>query len=477
MDPSDLDSIKEDVDYYIESAGDDEGALGVDDEFDIYEDLNLDAILVSAGEEGLDAAGVLIVQPVLGAPDSAGRTPEVVALDPEANALGVAAAAAILKKIPPPIVPAALGKPLPLTPSKASPPLPASPAKSVALPYGTKQMPTMIPTSPSKSAEPPSPLSTSMPYKLDNSFGQDLPPAVPSSWAAHASGPPAPGPSPLKLIPPTASSFRIDIPTSPPLGPQHSLLGHPPSLSSPRPDSLTASSGSQQLQQPIVQGAGVGTGVLPGVQRTGPPAQQGAHQQGSQSIPASQTLLQQQQSQQFAPPHAGQQGYNPNAATNQGSGRGSLQLNSEVQFTISMLKQSALNSTEVFESDRLTGYVPRNQYNTHPSFPSQPPLIIESGALFERLPADTLFFSFYHQQGSYQQFLAAKQLKKQSWRFHKKYMTWFQRHEEPKVTSDDYEEGTYVYFDYESGWCQRIKSEFKFEYNYLEDDQTQSSMN
>jgi CCR4-NOT transcription complex subunit 3 len=31
-------------------------------------------------------------------------------------------------------------------------------------------------------------------------------------------------------------------------------------------------------------------------------------------------------------------------------------------------------------------------------------------------------------------------------------------------------EGTYVYFDYESGWCQRIKSEFKFEYAYLEDE-------
>ena len=96
-------------------------------------------------------------------------------------------------------------------------------------------------------------------------------------------------------------------------------------------------------------------------------------------------------------------------------------------------------------------YTPRNQYNTHSSFPSQPPPVIESGSLFERLPADSLFFAFYHQQGSYQQFLAAKQLKKQSWRFHKKYMTWFQRHEEPKITSDDYEEGTYVYFDYESG--------------------------
>jgi hypothetical protein len=46
------------VDYYIESAGDDEGALGVDDEFDIYEDLNLDAILLAGAEEGgLDAAG------------------------------------------------------------------------------------------------------------------------------------------------------------------------------------------------------------------------------------------------------------------------------------------------------------------------------------------------------------------------------------------------------------------------------------
>ena len=66
--------------------------------------------------------------------------------------------------------------------------------------------------------------------------------------------------------------------------------------------------------------------------------------------------------------------------------------------------------------------------------------------------------------------LAARQLKKQGWRFHKKYMTWFQRHEEPKVTTEEYEQGTYVYFDYETGWCQRIKSEFTFEYSYLEDE-------
>ena len=73
-------------------------------------------------------------------------------------------------------------------------------------------------------------------------------------------------------------------------------------------------------------------------------------------------------------------------------------------------------------------------------------------------------------QGTYQQYLAARELKKQSWRYHKKYLTWFQRHEEPKVTADEYEQGTYVYFDYETGWCQRIKSEFTFEYGYLEDE-------
>ena len=82
--------------------------------------------------------------------------------------------------------------------------------------------------------------------------------------------------------------------------------------------------------------------------------------------------------------------------------------------------------------------------------------------------------------------MAARELKKQSWRFHKKYLTWyphplpahaivftcahrFQRHEEPKEITNDYEQGTYVYFDYETGWCQRKKAEFTFEYRYLEE--------
>jgi CCR4-NOT transcription complex subunit 3 len=46
-------------------------------------------------------------------------------------------------------------------------------------------------------------------------------------------------------------------------------------------------------------------------------------------------------------------------------------------------------------------------------------------------------------KGTKAQYLAAKALKKQSWRFHTKYMMWFQRHEEPKTITDEYEQVFY----------------------------------
>jgi CCR4-NOT transcription complex subunit 3 len=123
-----------------------------------------------------------------------------------------------------------------------------------------------------------------------------------------------------------------------------------------------------------------------------------------------------------------------------------------------------------FEEEQSEEYQPRNpKPSTPPYFPQTVPSIFNDPLLFEKFDLDTLFFSFYYQQGSYQQYLAAKELKRQMWRFHKKYLTWFQREEEPKVITADYEQGTYVYFDYETGWCQRKKAEFTFEYKYLED--------
>ena len=59
---------------------------------------------------------------------------------------------------------------------------------------------------------------------------------------------------------------------------------------------------------------------------------------------------------------------------------------------------------------------------------------------FQRLSTETLFFIFYYMEGTKAQYLAAKALKKQSWRFHTKYMMWFQRHEEPKIINEEYEQ-------------------------------------
>jgi CCR4-NOT transcription complex subunit 3 len=137
---------------------------------------------------------------------------------------------------------------------------------------------------------------------------------------------------------------------------------------------------------------------------------------------------------------------------------------------LNALNDSFLQMPTSTETERAKAYTPRNPYPAAPPcYPSTPSPILDNPAVFEKLGTDALFFIFYYAQGTYQQYLAARELKKQSWRYHKKYMTWFQRHEEPKVTTGDYEQGTYVYFDYETGWCQRIKSDFRFEYTFLED--------
>uniref|UniRef100_A0A7S2U5I8 CCR4-NOT transcription complex subunit 3 n=1 Tax=Attheya septentrionalis TaxID=420275 RepID=A0A7S2U5I8_9STRA len=224
-------------------------------------------------------------------------------------------------------------------------------------------------------------------------------------------------------------------------------------------------------------------------------AQQQAAQQQQQQQQIQQQQQQQQRSQQVQG-HGGQQG----AIDSLLNGLGGLSLGNQEnvasgdtpsnlgaavspqtqgnissgQFDASSSYLGALNDSFMHmpsnaDSERQRTYTPRNPYPTPAAYPSTPSPLFDNPAIFEKLGTDGLFFIFYYAQGTYQQYLAARELKKQSWRYHKKYMTWFQRHEEPKVTTDEYEQGTYVYFDYETGWCQRIKSDFRFEYSFLED--------
>lgn len=102
-------------------------------------------------------------------------------------------------------------------------------------------------------------------------------------------------------------------------------------------------------------------------------------------------------------------------------------------------------------------------------FPTEKSLIFEGHEIYDKVDLDVLFYIFYSEPGTIRQYFAAKGLKKCSWRFHTKYTTWFQRLEEPKIITDTYEQGLFIFFDYEVSWGSRKKKDFTFEYKYLED--------
>lgn len=120
---------------------------------------------------------------------------------------------------------------------------------------------------------------------------------------------------------------------------------------------------------------------------------------------------------------------------------------------LNMLHASRVNCPIPMDAEKPNHYKPQSPYAYTPShYPQEPLGIFDDPRLYSRIDTDSLFYAFYYKQGTYQQYLAAKALKSQSWRFHKQYQTWFQRHEEPKTITEEFEQGTYRFFDYESTW-------------------------
>ncbi|QGI64249.1 related to NOT3-general negative regulator of transcription, subunit 3 [Fusarium fujikuroi] len=136
-----------------------------------------------------------------------------------------------------------------------------------------------------------------------------------------------------------------------------------------------------------------------------------------------------------------------------------------------MMTASQASCPDIVDADVPRSYRPDQPVPpTGSGFPREPLAIFDDPRLYSRMDPDTLFYVFYYKQGTAQQYMAAKALKDQSWRFHKQYQTWFQRHEEPKNITEDFEQGTYRFFDYESTWMNRRKADFKFVYKFLEDE-------
>jgi CCR4-NOT transcription complex subunit 3 len=143
-----------------------------------------------------------------------------------------------------------------------------------------------------------------------------------------------------------------------------------------------------------------------------------------------------------------------------------LQKEHQVQFQ--MMESAYYHLPAPSDSEKIKGYLHRQPILTPLHYPQTQLPHADTIEFFQRLSTETLFFIFYYMEGTKAQYLTAKALKRQSWRFHTKYMMWFQRFEEPKIINEDFEQGTYIYFDYEK-WAQRKKEGFTFEYKYLED--------
>ncbi|RXK37147.1 hypothetical protein M231_05598 [Tremella mesenterica] len=135
----------------------------------------------------------------------------------------------------------------------------------------------------------------------------------------------------------------------------------------------------------------------------------------------------------------------------------------------SALDASFANAPHPSDGEPPRYYHPQNPIRTPSYYPQAQLPIFDDKTHVSRLDQDVLFFLFYYHPGTYEQWLAAQELKSQSWRFHKQYLTWFQRAYNPQAITEDYEQGGYVYFDWENSWCQRKKSDFRFEYRWLSD--------
>lgn len=417
LDPSALDSIKDSLEYYLETAPDDDGAIDVEHEFDIYEDLDLDSY--GYGDVTAKILEKDAVPPVAGAPVKKEDDHHEVVVEAKKEVVAPAAAAPVVAGK------AASGK---SADKPAITEISSKPHDLTNLLQGTGAA--------SKKAED----KTAAPAHI----AEDVVSRVTDS--GKSKGPPAKAP---EAVPVVAAAQPVKPPALTPQQPP-ALTKATPAASSGPPPALAAPTAAPTAVAPseVVKATAA-------VQQSAPPALAPA----AAAQPAAPTAV--PTPSVTAPVSASSSVQSVESSVSSSTSSNAAPINSNVQSpltgemlaTYNLLKASAYFQPDA-DSDKSSGYSPKNFYpGCHSSFPTTPVYTsnAECTALFDKVSFDSLFFSFYYQPNTLQQVLAGKRLKKNSWRFHKKYTTWFQRHAEPKIATQDYEEGTYVYFDYESG--------------------------
>lgn len=179
LDPVKIDSIKEDVEYFIENAAEDDSALGVDDEFDIYEELQLDSIPLTVKNIEPDED-----KDIESADD---ESPEGEEKAGKSSKKGTGGIVIPLANIGKPIKGAAAPPPLGKAPPAGTPKLPTNqPALAVAEKKPTA-IPAVITKSPNTLSSAGSPVPATQPLPQSR-VSEDKPAEAPpiTSWATAA---------------------------------------------------------------------------------------------------------------------------------------------------------------------------------------------------------------------------------------------------------------------------------------------------
>ena len=73
---------------------------------------------------------------------------------------------------------------------------------------------------------------------------------------------------------------------------------------------------------------------------------------------------------------------------------------------------------------------------------------------FMRMYLESLFFAFYYQHGTYQQYVAALELKQRGWEFHIRFQTWMKKEVTHEYTHGGKQQTKTktIYFDFENEW-------------------------
>jgi CCR4-NOT transcriptional regulation complex NOT5 subunit len=127
-----------------------------------------------------------------------------------------------------------------------------------------------------------------------------------------------------------------------------------------------------------------------------------------------------------------------------------LQHSDKIQQVMELLDTSYRNMPAPFDQDAKDPKHPVPIDNEDHMFPTVP--MFNRRENFAKFDESTLFFAFYHQQGTYQQYQAAIELKKQNWKFHKKFKTWFKKYSDASQPSSQPEKVILPYYNTYSGW-------------------------